>query len=183
MSVPAYSSLPLTSAARIDFSWIKQAWTLFSSQSAVWVGSLLLSFIVCVGVWILLAIPGGDLAEFRQAFTSGLKHPSSNLPPAPTAGVYLHFAERQVRDILLTGTNEILIGGLACMALRQTCGEATSVFGVFCGVGMLATYPVFVISIAVGYLALTPPAANNAPNFGPAPMGVWPPPPRVPEGK
>lgn len=49
---------------------------------------------------------------------------------------------------------------------------------VLCGVGALATYPVFLISIALAYLALTPVAAN-APEFDPAPAGVWPPPPRV----
>ena len=50
---------------------------------------------------------------------------------------------------------------------------------ILCGVGMLATYPVFLISIALAYLALTPGAAN-ALEFDPAPAGVWPPPPRVP---
>ena len=49
---------------------------------------------------------------------------------------------------------------------------------VLCGVGMLATYPVFLISIALAYLALTP-TADDAPEFNPAPEGVWPPPPRI----
>lgn len=49
---------------------------------------------------------------------------------------------------------------------------------VVCGVGMLATYPVFLISVALAYPALTPPAASM-PEFDPAPAGVWPPPPRV----
>lgn len=52
-----------------------------------------------------------------------------------------------------------------------------SVGVVLCGVGMLATYPVFLISIALAYLALTPPA--DVLEFDPAPVGVWPPPPRV----
>jgi len=54
---------------------------------------------------------------------------------------------------------------------------------VLCGVGLLATYPVFLISVAVGYFALTqpPPAYPSAypgqyPSAAPAP-GVWPPPP------
>ena len=51
----------------------------------------------------------------------------------------------------------------------------------FCGVGMLLTYPLFLISIAVGYLALTqPPAAYVPPSPYAAPSpGVWPPPPTV----
>ena len=51
-----------------------------------------------------------------------------------------------------------------------------------CLVGMLVTYPLFLISVAAGYLAFTqpPPSApypySNA--YGsPAPPGVWPPPP------
>jgi len=50
-----------------------------------------------------------------------------------------------------------------------------------CGVGMLVTYPLFLISIAVGYLALTqPPVAYARPSpFAPAQPGVWPPPPTV----
>jgi len=58
-----------------------------------------------------------------------------------------------------------LIGGLGILA---------------CGVGMLVTYPLFLISIAVGYLALTQPPLPAAyppyPYAAPAP-GVWPPPP------
>ncbi len=52
---------------------------------------------------------------------------------------------------------------------------------ILCGVGMLATYPVFLLSIATGYLALTQPGAEAAPLFDPAPAGVWPPPPCVPQ--
>ncbi len=54
-----------------------------------------------------------------------------------------------------------------------------SVLGfVGCGVGMLATYPLLPLSIALAYLALTPQAAPPA-GFDPAPEGVWPPPPRI----
>ena len=49
-----------------------------------------------------------------------------------------------------------------------------------CGVGMLATYPVFLLSIAAAYLALTP-SAFAVLSFDPAPEGVWPPPPRIPQ--
>lgn len=53
-------------------------------------------------------------------------------------------------------------------------------FGILlCGIGVLVTYPLFLISVAVGYLALTqPPPAYSAPYpyTAPAP-GVWPPPP------
>ena len=50
---------------------------------------------------------------------------------------------------------------------------------ILCGVGMLATYPVFLISVAIVYLALTR-HDTDLPEFNPAPAGVWPPPPRVP---
>ena len=56
------------------------------------------------------------------------------------------------------------------------------VLGAFlCGVGMLATYPLFLISIAVGYLALTqpPPAHPEQYPYAAPPPGVWPPPPTV----
>ena len=53
-------------------------------------------------------------------------------------------------------------------------------FGILlCGIGALFTYPLFLISVAVGYLALTqPPPTYSAPYpyAAPAP-GVWPPPP------
>lgn len=55
-----------------------------------------------------------------------------------------------------------LVGGLGALA---------------CGVGMLATYPLFLISIAVGYLAVTQPPAAYAPPSPPPAPGVWPPPP------
>lgn len=59
-----------------------------------------------------------------------------------------------------------LVGGLGALA---------------CGVGMLATYPLFLISIAVGYLALTQPAPPAAPPYpyGAPSAGVWPPPPTI----
>ncbi len=273
--------------AKIDFGWIKQAWTLFSAQSGVWVGALLLSFLIYLSVWLLLAIPTGGLTQFQRAFSHGLTHSSSQssyFHPAPTAGVYERLVLRQGRGILLAGLNAILTGGLYRMALQQKRGEAISVFGLFsalplslplfavgavvpiilgfvegaclwplhrflprtsvsitgnvylglttllnsllmfapllvldakanaaeaivgsvrllrgqllrgiwfyvvasfvggvglilCGVGMLATYPVFLLSIALAYLALTQSDADS-PVFDPAPAGVWPPPPR-----
>ena len=46
-----------------------------------------------------------------------------------------------------------------------------------CGIGILATYPMFLISIALGYLALTQlPIAPVSP-YNPPQAGVWPPPP------
>ncbi len=52
-----------------------------------------------------------------------------------------------------------------------------------CGVGMLVTYPVFLLSITTAYLALTQSDAEAKPFdpvFGSAAEGVWPPRPRVP---
>ena len=50
-----------------------------------------------------------------------------------------------------------------------------------CGVGMLFTFPLFIISIAVGYQSLTqPPLPADYTPYGaslPADPGVWPPPP------
>lgn len=50
-----------------------------------------------------------------------------------------------------------------------------------CLVGMLVTYPLFLISVAAGYLAFTQPPSAPIPYshaYGsPAPPGVWPPPP------
>ena len=46
-----------------------------------------------------------------------------------------------------------------------------------CGVGLLVTYPVFLISVALGYMALMePPPALVSPYSAPQ-EGVWPPPP------
>jgi hypothetical protein len=51
--------------------------------------------------------------------------------------------------------------------------------GLACGIGMLATYPVLLLGIAVGYWSLTqPPLPAALPSPTPAP-GVWPPPPRA----
>lgn len=60
-----------------------------------------------------------------------------------------------------------MIGGLGAMV---------------CGVGILASYPVFLISIAVGYRNLTQPSPPMYPPYSayPAPtLGVWPPPPTI----
>jgi len=48
-----------------------------------------------------------------------------------------------------------------------------------CGIGAIATYPLFLISVAVGYFALTqPPPTYSAPYpYAAPPPGVWPPPP------
>jgi uncharacterized membrane protein len=47
-----------------------------------------------------------------------------------------------------------------------------------CGVGMLASYPLFLLSVAAGYRSLTqPPPSAPAYPYTPAAPGVWPPPP------
>lgn len=50
--------------------------------------------------------------------------------------------------------------------------------GCACIVGAFVTAPVFVISIAYGYLVLMN-ARQDAPSYGPAVPGVWPPPPNI----
>ncbi|MDQ2800727.1 MAG: hypothetical protein M3Y13_13945 [Armatimonadota bacterium] len=51
-----------------------------------------------------------------------------------------------------------------------------------CGVGLLATYPIFALSIAVGYLTFTEPQPLLQPQYGQPAPGVWPPPPTNPAG-
>ena len=46
-----------------------------------------------------------------------------------------------------------------------------------CGIGMLATYPVFLISIALGYVALMEPPSLPVSPYSAPQEGVWPPPP------
>ena len=272
--------------AKIDFGWIKQAWTLFAAQSSVWIGAVGLYFVINLTIWVLLlAISMGGLTLFQRAFSYGMTRSPSYSSPAPTPRVYKGLAKRQMRDLLLAGVDAILVGGLYRMALRQRRGEAISVFGLFsarsqslplflvglvvpviigviegvgvwplhrflphqsslvtsnvylglsillsgplmfvpllivdvnataaeavvggvrllqgqllrgiwfyvvtslvagvgailCGIGMLATYPVFLLTIAIAYLALSPPVASLS-DVAPAPAGVWPPPPRV----
>jgi hypothetical protein len=51
--------------------------------------------------------------------------------------------------------------------------------GVLCLVGLVATYPVFVLSIALGYLTFMKPPGSGQPDYGQAQPGVWPPPPTI----
>ena len=86
-------------------------------------------------------------------------------------------AGASVPDALL-GSVRLLRGQLFRGIVFYVTVSIIGVLGLLgCGVGMLATYPVFLISIAIGYLALTLSPAN-VPEFDPAPAGVWPPPPR-----
>ena len=283
MSVPVQSSQPF-SPAQIDFGWIKQGWTLFAAQSGVWVGALLLSFLISVAVFVLLAIPTGLFDGLRSTYDLVYLHKQA--PPSPVPNPTWEFAKGQAFGILIGGIAMILTGGLYRMALRQARGEPISVFGVFsafpqslplfllgsvvpivsgvaegivkwplhrllpplsqtvtnnlsfllstllngllmfapflvldaragvaeallgsvrllrgqvargiwfyvavsilgalglfgCGVGMLATYPIFLFSVTLAYLALTN-TAVPVPEFAPAPAGVWPPPPSFP---
>ncbi len=59
-----------------------------------------------------------------------------------------------------------LIGGLGAVA---------------CLFGLVATYPTFLLSVALGYLAFTQPPAPGygQPDYGQPQPGVWPPPPAV----
>jgi hypothetical protein len=51
--------------------------------------------------------------------------------------------------------------------------------GLVCGVGMLVSYPLFLLSIAVGYFALTQPTSNTSFEMPAPDPGVWPPPPTI----
>lgn len=285
MSVPAQIQSMPPAATRIDFGWIKQAWTFFSAQAGVWIGTVSLCFVLSIAVWALLALPTGELAALRGFYTAIV----ARTHPVPAINPYLDYAGRQAASILLAGIRAIFTGGLYRMALRQKRGELIFVSGLFsafpeslplfligivvpaalgfiqgiglwwlhfsmpptaallavdkaawiapillhgllmfapllvidaganapeaivgslrllgrqwlrgigfyvtaffvggiglllCGVGMLVTYPIFLLSIAIGYLALTQSAAEAQPLSDPATAGVWPPLPRVPE--
>lgn len=288
MSIPLQPRITPPSA-RIDFGWLGQAWSLFSAQAGVWVGALVLLFLVEAVLWVLLAIPTGVLASMRGIYVLLFTHPGT--PPPASARPYQDFAQTELFSILLAGLSAILAGGLYRMALRQLRGERISVGNLFsalpqslplllvgifvpavlallegaglwllhsslpptaavgvinatawlpalllpglvmfapllvvdsgasapaallgsvrllgrqwlmgilfyvvtaivsslgvllCGVGMLATYPLLFLSISLGYLVMTRSMPTVETLFDPAPPGVWPPPPRVPEEK
>ena len=286
MSIPTQSGRQSSRTGVIDFGCIGQGWSLFKTQSGVWMGAMLLCFLLNAAIYVLLSLPFGVFAALQTVYAALITH--TQLPPSSASGQnpYREFLQTQLFSILLAGISGVFIGGLYRMALQQRRGEPISVFGLFsalpqslplfivgavvpvvlglgegvavwalhrlmgpdgaiaavnrvewvfvlmlngllmfapllivdaganageaiagsmrllrgqmrrgvwfyvaasfvggigfllCGVGMLATYPVFLISIVLAYLALTPPAAD-APPFDPAPAGVWPPPPRV----
>ncbi len=272
---------------RVDFSWLGQAWTLFTAQAGVWIGAFLLYALVGTVLWLLWAIPTGILNIFQQTYLAIVNH---TVPHIRQQNPYYEFARNQGFTLLLTAVNAVFLAGFYRMALRQARGEPIGVGGAFsafpqalplaavavcgagvivllealllgllhltgmpgrqavslvgliaaipsivlqgllmfapllvvdkgdsavdailgsvrllkgqwlmgilfyfvaamvgglgalvCGVGMLATYPLFLISIAVGYLALTqPPVAYAPPNpYAAPPPGVWPPPPTM----
>lgn len=289
MSVPAQNSASQSNLTppRIDFKWIGQAWSLASAQLGVWVGAMLLFFLVNAAAWLLLAIPTGVFASLRDAYNTVIAH--ALVPSAGAVGSYQKFAQTQVFNILLAAVSAVFAGGLYRMALRQMRGEPISPLNLFsalpqslplllvgafapavlglleggglwllhfsltparavsviniafwlpdllltglflfapflvidtkasapaallgsirllgrqwlrgigfyiaasfiggfgallCGVGMLATYPICIFSITTAYLALTQSVVTDTPAFDPAPEGVWPPPPRVPQ--
>lgn len=287
MSIPFQPRI--TPPARIDFGWLGQAWTLFSAQAGVWIGALLLWFLLEAVLWVLLAIPTGVLASTRAIYTVLFTHPGT--PPRPSVSPYQDFAQTELFSILLAGLGAIFAGGLYRMALRQIRGEPVSVGSLFsalprslplflvgifvpaalgllegavlwllhfslsptaavsvinftawlpalllpglimfapllvvdadasapaallgsvrllgsqwlmgilfyvvvslvsglgallCGVGMLATYPLLFLSISLGYLIMTSSLPLAETPINPAPAGVWPPPPRIPEEK
>ena len=150
MSVPTQSRRQSPRTGVIDFGCIGQGWALFKVQSGVWMGAMLLYFLISVGAWVLLALPTGGLAQFQRAFSYGLTHPPSQpsyYHPAPTAVVYERFALQQVRVILLAGVDTIFLGGLYRMALRQKRGETISVFGLFSALPQ--SPPLFLAGIVV----------------------------------
>ena len=130
MSVPTQSGTPYPSIGRIDFGWIGQAWALFSAQTGVWVGAMVLYCLVDLLVWVVLAFPTGVFSTMQQAIAAAISH----VPPRANANPYQQFAQNQVLAILLTGINAIFGGGFYRMALRQRRGEpiaATDFFSAF----------------------------------------------------
>lgn len=126
MSIP-FQPRMTPPAARIDFGWLGQAWTLFSAQAGVWIGALLSSFLLEAALWVLLAIPTG--VSMQAIYVLLLTHPGT--PPRPSAHPYQDFAQTELFSILLAGISAILAGGLYRMALRQLRGEPISVGNLF----------------------------------------------------
>ena len=91
--------------------------------------------------------------------------------------------------VLDTGANaaEALLGSVRLLRGQWLMGVLFYIVAAFlggigalaCGVGMLVTYPLFLISLTVGYVALTQPPWLAAPEISAPEPGVWPPPPTV----
>ena len=122
---PSPSSAP--QASRIDFSWIGEAWALFSAQTPVWIGAILLFFLLDIAVWFLLAVPTGQLAALQQTYALIVTHALPKIHVSP----YQSAAQTHLLGILLAGITSVLSGGLYRMALRQRLGEPVSVGGLF----------------------------------------------------
>ena len=278
---------PPPPTGRVDFSWLGQAWSLFTAQMGVWIGAFVLYALIASVLWLLWSIPTGIYATFHQLYLTIVNHAP---PPVRPQNPYTEFARNQGFSLVVAAVNAVFLAGFYRMAIRQMRGEPISVGGAFsafpqalplavvavcvagsvalleglllgllhltglpaagavsiagvlvlipsivvqgllmfapllildkgvgavdailgsvrllrgqwlmgvlfyfiaaligglgaalCLVGMLATYPLFLISIAVGYLALTqPPPAYPAGYPGQYPQaapGVWPPPP------
>jgi hypothetical protein len=252
----------------VDFAWLTRAWAFFTAQPGVWVCTILLYFLISIGIWLLWAIPTGTLAEMQRSFQAVLAHGT----PAPQSqNLFQDFLQSSVASLVVGAANMIFYASCYRMALQQYRGERLSVLGLFmatplvlleglilwllhrsgitasaassicsaiifvpttiiegllmfapllivdrnlnapeaivgslrllrgqrikaiffyfvaslvnifgalfCGIGMLATYPVFLISIALGYVALmlTPPPPVS--HYSASQEGVWPLPP------
>ena len=134
----------------------------------------------CIGLWLL---------HFSMAPTAAVSTVSSasQILALILPGLFM-FAPLLIVD---AGANvtDALLGSVRLLRSRWLKGIAFYIvvslitfMGAFlCGIGLLVTCPLFFLSIAIGYLALTQPEAAERPAFDPALVGVWPPPPQVPE--
>lgn len=272
-------------SGRVDLgTWLGQAWALFSAQAGIWMGTFLLYLLLALVLWLLWAIPTGQVETMEQTYLAIIHQ---TLPPAHPQNPFVEFAQSRALGLIIAGVNAVFIGGLYKMALRQARGETISLLGLFsgfpqalplllvgimvsgvvslleglcvwllhrvgvapsgavsggsligllpaligegllmfapllvvdqgasaveailgsldllrgqwlmailayfvlgliggvgalvCGVGILASYPLFLISVAVGYLQFTqPPPSAPFPQYLPPQAGVWPPPP------
>ncbi len=147
--------------------------------------------LILVGVALTLAVQLLEGACLGLLHGSGLPTPvavqiaglSGAVPTIILEGL-LMFAPLLIIDRNLTAPQAI-VGSLRLLRgqrIKAICFYfvASLVGGLgslFCGIGLLATYPVFLISIALGYVALMePPLAPVSPYSAPQ-EGVWPPPP------
>ena len=135
----------------------------------------------CLGLWLL---------HFSMTPTAAIAvvNKITQVPGLLLPGLFM-FAPLLVVE---AGANapDALLGSVRLLQRRWFTGIAfyavvslLSFAGAFlCGIGLLATCPLFFLSITIAYLALTRPGASvEKPFFDPTPAGVWPPPPRVPE--
>lgn len=133
-------------------------------------------------LWLLHLAPVST--ALSSAVTSAVIGQAAIFPSLILGGLFM-FApllvidkEASAADALI-GSVRLLRGQWLRGVLFYIAAALLSVLGALvCGVGMLLSYPVFFLSIFIGYRSLTQPIATPPPSLYAAPSpGVWPPPP------
>lgn len=142
----AYNSGIVPPTPRIDFGWIGQGWALFRQQAGVWIGAVLIYFIIIGLLSGVLAFATG-LYGYLQALVLAGPTAMATLNPRDEMLHILPFS------LLLAPFNAILLGGLYRMALRQARGEAITATGVFSALDV--ALPLLLVGFLIAALALT----------------------------